>query len=131
MVIKSIIRWGILGWLTACASGQHTLPVSENVVALRLIQYQNEQGQGLIPVARNVGETKTKLWRRWLSAHHGQWQSMPYTKIEGKTKWCAQWLQAETGERICRRDDVLVWFGRGVMHDHTALQQAEKIWALK
>lgn len=116
--------------LLACGSVE--MPAMQgDIAALRLIMYRDGQGQGLIPVARNVGETRTQLWRRWLQVHQNHWQTMPYEKLSGQTKWCAQWLQNEQLERVCRRDNTLIWFGRGVLRDETALLQAEKIWALK
>lgn len=122
----------ILLLVSACAAP--SLPehaVGGELVALRLIQYRDGQGNGLIPVARNVGATRTRLWQRWLHTHQTRWQYDTQIKLSGQTKWCAQWQHGETHERVCRRDEGLIWFGRGVLRDKTALAQAEKIWALK
>lgn len=118
--------------LAACTTSNlpDTAAMGE-LAALRLIQYRDGQGNGLIPVARNVGATRARLWQRWLHTHQASWQNETHTKLSGTTKWCAQWQHGETHERVCRRDDGLIWFGRGVLRDKTALAQAEKIWALK
>lgn len=131
--MKKLLLISMMMLLPSCANLENRLPENQTPLALRLIQYRDDSGQGLIPVARNVGETRSRLWQRWLATHRAHWQNMPYEKISGQTQWCAQWFNGENEnvERLCRRDDTLIWFGRGILRDPTALQQANQIWKLK
>ncbi len=116
--------------LAACSSTPPP-PVDATLNDVRLIRYRDANGQGLIPVARSAGETRSRLWQRWLQTYQSQWQNQPHATLSGQTQWCAQWQTDIQIERVCRRDTGLIWFGRGVLHDKTAIQMADKIWALK
>lgn len=118
--------------LNACGSLMPQQPEMSEIYDLRQIRYRDENGNGLIPVARSAGETRSRLWQRWLQTYQNQWQNQPHFKPSGYTQWCVQWQNAhDKMERICRRETALIWFERGVLQDKIAIQMADKIWALK
>lgn len=123
--MKPIFLCGILVLQAACTS----LPNSPNTISqLRLIAYQNAQGEAILPVARSAGDARTQAWQRWLHTHYGAWQSASGQALTGKTQWCAQWQENEKTQRLCRRGDTLVHFEYGMLHDANAVQSAQKIW---
>lgn len=112
--------------LAAC----QTLPENFTAAQLKLITYQDPQGNRLIPVARTAGEKRQAAWRQWLTQNRNRWNTSPYqTTPTGSTKWCAQWQEDMQEHRICKRNpDTLVWFGYGTLQDAQAIQSAERIW---
>lgn len=121
-------KWLILALTALLSACAHTYAPQSSVEQLRLIRYRDAEGNGLIPVARSAGEARTKGWQKWLTEQHNAWQTVPNQHVIGQTQWCAQWQNGEQQERICRRDNTLVWFERGILRDEHAIRSAEKIW---
>ena len=124
-----VIRLIFLMILTACANS--FVPNNQQIDALRIIQYRDANGMGLMPVARSAGDAREKLWLKWLNIYDKKFDNQLNQKLDGQTQWCVQWLNGKKNERICRRDGGLIWFERGMLRDQMAVQMADRIWALQ
>ena len=65
-----VIRLIFLMILTACANS--FAPNNQQIDALRIIQYRDANGMGLMPVARSAGDAREKLWRKKMSEFVGE-----------------------------------------------------------